>query len=161
MQSAAERGANDTQPPMARLAALLGSAVSLTGITAALYLIGLVYGQGYFGRFGVQFTYLSLPTSFYLYRTILPVVLVIAVFGVVVMIGFDKPNTALQALAGNYPALASIIIILFSIVATSVLSKTMGVVVTLIILFLSIIYISIRHHYSMMHSFRQRSLGPF
>ena len=159
MQSAAEQGANDAQPSTTGLAGLLGSAVTLTGITAALYLIGIVYAQGYFGRFGIQFAYLSFPTSFYLYRSILSVVLVVALFGSAMMIRWDRPNTALQALAGNYPALAGIVVILVAIVRTSGFSEAIGLVLVFIVSLLAIIYVAIRRRYSMMHRFGQRSLG--
>ncbi len=159
VQSAAEPGGDGTRLSTDRLAGLLGSAVTLTGITAALYLIGLVYGQGYFGRFGIQFAYFGLPMSFFLYRSILSVVLVVVVFGGATLIGFDKPTTVGQALAGNYPALVAIVVIVFGIAASTELSESLGLVMILVLLFLVFLYSAVRHHYSLMHNFRQRNLG--
>ena len=159
MQPAAEPGANGTRPSTPRLAGLLESAVTLTGATAALYLIGLVYGQGYFGRFGIQFAYFGLPMSFYLYRSILPVVLVVVVFGGATLIDFAKPTTAAQALVGNYPALAGIVVTVFALVASAGLSESLGPVAPLVLLFLFFVYIAVRHRYSLMHNVRQRDVG--
>ncbi len=159
MQPAAEPGTDGRQASPARLVGLLESAVTLTGATAALYLIGLVYGQGYFGRFGIQFAYFGLPMSFYLYRSILPVVLVVVVFGGATLIDFAKPTSAARALVGNIPALAGIAIVVLGLVASAGLAASLGLVVAMILLFLFVVYVAVRHHYSLMHNFRQRDVG--
>ncbi len=118
-----------------------------------------MYGQGYFGRFGIQFAYFGLPMCFYLYRSVLPVVLVVAVFGGATLVGFAKPTTPWRALAGSSPALAGIAVTVVALVASAGLSESLGLVAPLILLFLFVIYLAVRHRYSLMHHVRRRDLG--